>query len=126
MKDFESKKVTCEKVAEDSSLDKEKNSNDNESDYRKLIENREYDNINGFKDIWEFVNKDGFNIKNINFENLKKQLKPIYNNERLSANTINHIRISFNSSVEILWEIETMKSKILVKSTGAKKIYEIE
>ena len=125
MKDIKPIKIAYDKLKDKKTLDKtNQNSND---DKKELITNtlneinENNDEIDEFKDISEFLNKDGFNKKNIDFKYLKKELNNIYNDERLVANVINHIRDSLDSPVEILWETEGMKNKILIKSRGAKK-----
>lgn len=73
------------------------------------------------KDFSRDVNEDKLNDKKIDFKDLKEKLnKNVYDDERLTANVINHIRVSVNCSVEILWETGN-KNKIINKSTGTAK-----
>ncbi|MCL2116678.1 MAG: hypothetical protein FWH29_10720 [Methanobrevibacter sp.] len=70
------------------------------------------------KDFSQEINQKGFNRKNIDFEDLKEKLSKIYFDEKLVINTINHIRKTLNSHVEIQWETKGMKTKIGVKTIG--------
>ena len=69
------------------------------------------------KDISKSVKEDEFNIKNIDFKNLKKRLNNVYKDEKLTANAINHIKFTLDSSIEVQWETGT-KNRIIEKIIG--------
>jgi hypothetical protein len=98
VKDFESKKVACEKVIDE--------------------ENNRLDNISSSKDFLEGINKDKFNKHNIDYEDLKNRLNRVYDNPKLIINTINHIKNTHGSLIEVQWETDGMKTKIGVKTKG--------
>ena len=71
------------------------------------------------KDFSRDVNKDEFNIKNIDFEELRENLNNnVYTDGKLTANAINHIRKNINSSTEVQCETKGMKNKISITTKG--------
>lgn len=87
-----------------------------EENENKIIVNNDTDES---KDFSQDVNKDEFNIKNIDFEDLREKLNNnVYNDEKLTVNAINHIRKNLNSSTEVQCETKGMKNKILVTTKG--------
>jgi len=74
------------------------------------------------KDFSEGINKSEFNKDNIDFEDLKNKLNTnVYDDKRLTANVINHIRESIGSHVEIQWETGS-GTNILIRTKGGKSI----
>ena len=65
--------------------------------------------------------KNEFTKNNIDFEDLKKQLNKIYDDEKLTTNAINFIRKNLNSSFEVQWETNN-KNKIINKKSGERGI----
>ena len=62
-----------------------------------------------------------FNKKNIDFNDLKKNINNVYNDVKLTSNTINFIRKYHNFPFEVMWETKGMSKKILEKIIGEKK-----
>jgi len=57
---------------------------------------------------------------NIDFDDLKNKLNNIYDDSKLTSNTINHIKATHGSSREIQWETGT-KNKVIEKINGVDK-----